>query len=230
MASQLKPITVYGQGPSPNPLKVAIVLKELGLPYEVDAVPFSDIKKPAYVALNPNGRLPTIYDPNSDLTLWESGSIIEYLTERYDTENRLSFPAGTPEYYHAKQWLSFQMSGQGPYYGQFCWFVKFHPEKVPSALDRYAGEINRVTAVVDSYLAKQKEKYADNLGDGPWLVGNKLSYVDLSWLPWQRMAVLFATKEQYDDDNYPHAKEWYTKLLNRESVTAALAESAPPPS
>jgi glutathione S-transferase len=230
MSPQIKPIKIYGQGPSPNPFKVIIILKELGLPYEEVPVAYSDIKKPDYVALNPNGRLPTIYDPNSDITLWESGPIIEYLTERYDTENRLSFPAGTPEYYHAKQWLSFQMSGQGPYYGQLTWFVKFHEEKVPSAIARYAKEINRVTGVLDSHLAKQKEKYANSLGDGPWLVGGKLTYVDLAWLPWQRMASMFATKDQYDDEKYPHAKEWYTKMVNRKSVIDAIKESPAPPS
>jgi glutathione S-transferase len=68
MPSRIKPIKVWGKG-GPNPPKVAIVLEELGLPYEIVAVPLTDVKKPDYLAINPNGRLPAIYDPNTDLTL-----------------------------------------------------------------------------------------------------------------------------------------------------------------
>jgi glutathione S-transferase len=110
MPSQIKPIKVWGKG-GPNPPKIAIVLEELGLPYETVAIPLTDVKKPDYLAINPNGRLPAIYDPNTDLTLWESGAIIEYLIERYDTTHKLSFAPGTAETYHAKQWLFFQTTG-----------------------------------------------------------------------------------------------------------------------
>lgn len=78
--STIKPIKVWGKG-GPNPPKVAILLEELGVPYEAIAVPLADVKKPEYLAVNPNGHLPSIYDPNTDLTLWESGAIVEYLIE-----------------------------------------------------------------------------------------------------------------------------------------------------
>lgn len=128
MSSQIKPIKVWGQG-GPNPPKVAMILSELEIPHEIIAIPFTDVKKPEYVAINPNGRVPAIHDPNTDLTLWESGAIVEYLIERYDTKQKLSFPAGSAESYHAKQWLFFQTSGQGPYYGQAAWFIKYHGKK-----------------------------------------------------------------------------------------------------
>jgi glutathione S-transferase len=127
---------VWGKG-GLNPLKVCIISEELGLPYEVIHIPLSDVRKPEYVAINPNGRLPAIHDPNTDITLWESGAILEYLIELYDTNNRLSFVPGTPESYHAKQWLYFQATGQGPYYGQAARFKKFHSKQVPSAIERY---------------------------------------------------------------------------------------------
>lgn len=117
---------------------------------------------------------------NTDLTLWESGAIIEYLIEKYDTENKLSFPSGSTLTYLAKQWLFFQVSGQGPYYGQSIWFTNFHSEDVPSAKERYLKEAYRVTSVLDGHLSKQP---SDN--GGPWLVGNKLSYVDLAFVSWQ---------------------------------------------
>jgi glutathione S-transferase len=114
MSTQIKPIKLWGRG-GPNPPKVQMLLEELDLPYEIQAATFADVKSPEYLAVNPNGRFPSIYDPNTadGLTLWESGAIIEYLIERYDTEHRFSFAPGTPEYYHAKQWLYFQTTGQG---------------------------------------------------------------------------------------------------------------------
>ena len=98
--------------------KVAIVLAELDLPHEIEDVQFADVKKPDFLKINPNGRMPAIHDPNRDLTLWESGAIIEYLVEVYDKKQKLSFPAGSNEAYLAKQWLYYQVSGQGPYFGQ----------------------------------------------------------------------------------------------------------------
>jgi len=79
--TELKPIKLWGRG-GPNPPKVQILLEELSLPYEAVGVPWEDIKKPAYLAINPNGRLPSIQDPNTNLTLWESGAIVLYLIEQ----------------------------------------------------------------------------------------------------------------------------------------------------
>ena len=225
MSSQIKPIKVWGQN-GPNPPKVRIILEELGLPYEINPIPLSDVKKPEYLAINPNGRVPAIHDPNTDITLWESGAIIEYLIERYDTTHRLSFAPGTPESYHAKQWLYFQVSGQGPYYGQLAWFKRYHPEQVPSAIDRYVKEVNRVSGVLDGFLAQQKEKHGGD--DGPWLVGNKLSYADIAFIPYQRILSTMLEKDVYDADNYPHVKEWLGKMTSRETVKKVF-ESAQHP-
>lgn len=101
MASQIKLIKVWGQG-GPNPPKVAIVLEELGVPNEAIPLPAADVKKPEYLAINPNSRMPSIQDPNTDITVWESGAIVEYLIERYDTDHKLSFAPSTPEYYQTK--------------------------------------------------------------------------------------------------------------------------------
>ena len=224
MSSQIKPIKVWGQG-GPNPPKVAIILAELGLPHEIVPIQFSEVKKPEYLAINPNGRIPSIHDPNTGLTLWETGAIIEYLMERYDTEHRLSFAPGTPDSYHAKQWLYFQVSGQGPYYGQAVWFKKYHPEQLPSAVERYVKEINRVTGVLDKYLAQQKEEHGGS--DGPWLVGNKMSFADLAFVPWQGVLGRLFEKDEYDDEKYPHVKEWIGKMMSREKVKAVFAQSHP---
>ena len=222
MSSQIKPIKIWGEA-GPNPLKVGILLAELSLPYEIIPTPLSDIKKSEYVAINPNGRLPSIHDPNTGITLWESGAIFDYLIERYDTEHRLSFAPGTPESYHAKQWLYFQVSGQGPYYGQLAWFKVYHPEKLPSAIERYAKEINRVSGVLNGHLAKVKQDHSGSDGnDGPWLVGNKLSYADIAFIPWQRLTGKVLEKDEYDENDFPHVTEWLGKMNAREKIKTAL--------
>lgn len=219
MSSQFKAIKLWGSGGA-NPPKVAIIMEELGLPYEVIPIKLADIKKPEYLAVNPNGRLPAIHDPNTDITLWESGAIIEYLIEVYDQQHRLSFPPGSPESYHAKQWLYFQASGQGPYYGQAVWFKNFHSEQLPGAIERYVREVNRVSGVLEGYLVEQKKDKGGR--DGPWLVGNKLSYADLAFIPWQGLVEMIFGQEGYNMDEFPHLREWLVKMRSRETVKKVL--------
>ncbi|KAL1601010.1 Transcriptional regulator ure2 [Nothophoma quercina] len=215
--SSLKPITIYGKH-GPNPPKVRMLVEELGLPYELIDTQFPDLKKPDFLALNPNGRMPAIHDPNTNLTLWESGAIIEYLVEKYDTEHHLSFPAGSNEAQLARQWLYFQVSGQGPYYGQAMWFTKFHSEQLASAQDRYYREIERVTSVLNGHLQKQ-EKGAD----GPWLVGGKFSYADLAFVPWQ-VTINIALQGKFDLSPYTEVKGWLERLQARAAIKKVLSE------
>jgi len=171
-------ITLYSHKKAPNGWKVAIVLEELGLKYETKFLEFGadepGVKGPEHLKLNPNGRIPTIIDhDNNDFTLWESATIVRYLVDRYDKDHKLSFPAGSAESYLVDQWMTFQVSGQGPYFGQALWFKHRHPEKLPSAVDRYQKEIIRVVSVLDGVLAKQK-----------YLVGDKMSIADISFYVW----------------------------------------------
>ncbi len=101
----------------------------------------------------------------------ESNAILQYLVDKYDPEHKISV-SDTDEKYTQLQWLYFQASGQGPYYGQLVWFLRYHPEKVPSAVERYKKEIDRVIGVLDGVLSKQQ-----------WLVGGKLTIADLSFVP-----------------------------------------------
>ena len=100
----------------------------------------------------------------------ESDAILLYLADKYDTERKLSVGDGE-EKFQQLQWLFFQASGQGPYYGQAAWFSFFHSEKIPSAVDRYKKEIVRVLSVLESVLSKQE-----------WLVGGKFTIADLSFI------------------------------------------------
>jgi glutathione S-transferase len=99
----LKPILIHGHAGGPNPWKVVLLMKELGLSYEHKLWDFADLKKPEYEKLCVNGRTPTIEDPNTGITLWESGAIVEYLIDEYDKENKFTYTS-TPEKYLLKQW------------------------------------------------------------------------------------------------------------------------------
>ncbi len=101
----------------------------------------------------------------------ESDAILLYLVEKYDHEHKISVTSEGDKF-HQTQWLFFQSSGQGPYYGQAAWFLVYHPEKIPSAIERYMNEIFRVLGVLESVLSKQE-----------WLVGGKPTIADLSFLP-----------------------------------------------
>ncbi|CEJ87004.1 hypothetical protein VHEMI04271 [[Torrubiella] hemipterigena] len=208
----LQPIKIY-YSRGPNPPKVAIICEELGIPYEKVAVENS--KSPEFVKINPNGRVPAIEDPNNDnLILWESGAIVEYLVEKYDKDHKIS-SANEADKWHLRQWLYFQTTGQGPYYGQAVWFYKYHPEQVPSAQKRYIGEIERVWGVLDASL-KDKE----------YLVGDKCTYADIAFLPWEFGVHNFIGEQVKHIDvetKYPNYWAWYQRLVNRESAKKVYA-------
>ena len=215
--SSLQPITIYGKN-GPNPPKVRILCEELNIPYTLIDTPFPSLKEPDFLAINPNGRIPAIHDPNTNLTLWESGAILEYLVDKYDTDHALSFPPGSNDAQLARQWLFFQVSGQGPYYGQAVWFSKYHPEQVASAQDRYYREIERVTGVLNAHLDKQ-----DKGVDGPWLVGGRFSYVDLAFVCWQ-LGIERMLEGKVDLSRYTEVKGWVERMKKRERVGKVVGE------
>lgn len=210
-----KPIKLYSHPGGPNPWKVAIIMRELNIPYESVIMDFSELKKDPFESQFPNGRVPAIQDPNNeDITLWESGAIIEYLLETYDVGNSLSYTSGK-EKFEQKCWLHFQMSGQGPYFGQRAWFMFYHPEKnLTSCLDRYGDEIRRVLGVIDSHLKKQGTQY---------LIGDKVTYADLAFVPWHWL-LMYAPHMMGEDfekewqQKYPKCWLWNQQLMERDAV------------
>ncbi|OAA65317.1 Glutathione S-transferase protein [Niveomyces insectorum RCEF 264] len=210
----IKPLTLYGHANGPNPWKVAMLIEELNVPFTHKLLQFPELKQQPYVSINPNGRVPAIEDPNTGITLWESGAIIEYLVETYDKEHKISFAPGTKEFYEAKQWLFYQASGQGPYFGQAAWFSFFHADKIPSAIDRYINEIRRVSGVLDGFL-KDKE----------YLVGGKYSYADASFVPWYGVVKSFADKIDLEKD-FPHLHAWLERIQARPAIAKVQKEQA----
>jgi len=208
-----KPITLYSHASGPNPWKVAIILEELGLEYETKFLEFPHgVKGKEYTAKNPNGRVPCIEDPNTGITLWESGAIIEYLIDNYDKSGKLTY-SSFPEKYHLKQWLFFQVSGQGPYFGQAAWFNNFHSEKLPSAIERYGKEIERVTSVLNTALEGKE-----------YLVGDKCTYADLSFVTWASIAPFAVGPVKIDWEAYPNYKKWLERLTARPAVKKVMED------
>ncbi|KAF4313874.1 putative glutathione s-transferase protein [Botryosphaeria dothidea] len=210
----MQPLLLYVHGPTPNPIKVAILLEELELPYESKALDFkTELKAEPFISVNPNGRLPALEDPNTGVKIFESGAILEYLIETYDKEEKFHYST-SPEKWLQKSWLHFQMSGQGPYFGQKYWFLRSHSEKVPSAIERYSNEIKRVTNVLNSHLKKQGT---------PYLIGDKFTYADLAWIPWQNIYSVIADDWDWQTE-CPEFAAWHKRMNERPAVKSVYAK------
>lgn len=196
-----------------------MLLETLGLPYDSEYVDMSKIKEEPYTSINPNGRVPAIVDPNTNTTLWESGAIIQYLVDKYDPKNTISFAPGSEASYLANQWLFFQVSGQGPYYGQGAWFKVFHPEKVASAVERYQKEAERVVAVIDLHLKRSGLKYLVADEGSP---KGKFSFADLSFVPWQEMLPFLMERDIFEGGKYEAYKAWIERVKAEKGVKRAL--------
>ena len=170
--------------PTPNGVKVSIMLEETGLPYEPHLVSFdsNDQLSPEFLSLNPNNKIPAIIDPDGPggkpLALFESGAILLYLA---DKTGRLT-PQDAAARYETIQWLMFQMGGIGPMFGQLGFFHKFagkdYEDKRPR--DRYVAESRRLLGVLDRRLA-----------DREWIMGGDYTIADIAILPWVRNLVGF---------------------------------------
>ena len=170
--------------PTPNGVKVSIMLEEIGLPYEVHLIDFgkNDQLTPAFMSLSPNNKIPAILDPNGPggkpLALFESGAILIYLAEKTG-----QFLPGDPaERYETIQWLMWQMGGLGPMFGQLGFFHKFagkeFEDKRPR--DRYVAESKRLLGVLDKRLEGRD-----------WIMGEQFTIADIATFGWVRNLVGF---------------------------------------
>ncbi|WP_457335046.1 glutathione binding-like protein [Rhizobacter sp. P5_C2] len=163
--------------PTPNGVKVSIMLEETGLPYEPHLVRFdtNDQLSPEFLSLNPNNKIPAILDPNGPdgkpLALFESGAILVYLASKTGQ----LMPTDTAGRFETLQWVMFQMGGIGPMFGQLGFFHKFagreYEDKRPR--DRYVAESKRLLKVVDERLKGRD-----------WILGDAYSIADIAIFPW----------------------------------------------
>lgn len=202
--------------PTPNGVKVSIMLEETGLPYEAHLIDFAndDQKSDAFVSLNPNGKIPALIDPDGPdgrpIGLFESGAILLYLAEK--TGRFLGESA--EDRWHATQWVMFQMGGVGPMFGQLGFFHKFAgkdwEDKRPR--DRYAAEVERLLGVMDSVLA-----------DREWFLKSGYSVADIAMLGWVRaLPEVYKAADLVGFDAFENVKGWLERGLARPAVQRGL--------
>jgi GST-like protein len=197
--------------PTPNGVKVSIMLEEIGLPYEPH---FVDIMKnetqlPEYRALNPNAKIPCIIDPDGPngepIGLFESGAILIYLA---DKTGQLLAREGAARY-HAIQWVMFQMGGIGPMFGQVGFFNKFAGKAIEDKrpLERYVNESRRLLGVLEAGLEGRD-----------WLIG-EYGIADIASLGWVRNLITFyEARELVGFDGFENVAAWLERGLDRPAV------------
>jgi len=201
---------------TPNGVKVAIALEEIGLPYEAHLV---DIGKnetwtEPFLSLNPNGKIPAILDPDGPggkpLALFESGAILLYLAEK---TGKL-MPADPARRYETIQWVFFQMAGIGPMFGQLGFFHKFAGREIEDKrpLERYAGESKRLLGVLEGRLSGRT-----------WMMGEDYTIADIAIFPWVRtLRDFYAAGDLVGYDGFPAVAAWLDRCLARPASARGL--------
>ena len=197
--------------PTPNGWKVSIALEEMALPYTVRPIALgqNEQKQDWYLALNPNGRIPTIIDHDADdFVVFESGAILIYLAEK----TGLFLPTDAKGRSLVIQWLMFQMSGIGPMMGQANVFYRYAPEKIPYAIERYQREVLRLFGVLDRRLAGHEYLAGDysiaDIATWAWVRGYAWSGVTL--------------------DGFDHVQRWLELIAARPAVERGKAVPVAP--
>lgn len=201
-------ITLYTWG-TPNGRKVSIALEELELPYTVEPVDLArgEQFEPAFTALNPNTKIPVIVDSegpdNEPITLMESGAILLYLA---DKTGKL-LPLDIHDRLDAMQWLMFQMGSVGPMLGQAHHFLRFAPEVIPYAIERYSKEVLRIYGVLNTRLSGRA-----------WLAGDQYSVADIATYPW----IARHDWQGVDLKRFPAVLRWHEAMSARPAVQRGM--------
>lgn len=196
---------------TPNGRKPAILLEELEIPYHIHKI---DIGKgeqftSEFIAINPNSKIPAIYDRDTDITVFESGAILIYLAEK--TSKLLPKKAGDRA--RVIEWLMFQMASIGPMFGQLGHFRNAAPEKVPYAIARYEKEAQRLLGVLEHQLA-----------DKPY-IAIEYSIADIATYPW--VAVTTSSYMGQSLAQFPNVQRWIATMESRPAVQTGMAILTP---
>jgi GST-like protein len=214
-ASHPELLQLYSR-PTPNGVKISIMLEEIGLPYEAHSVDFEkgEQTSPEFLSLNPNNKIPAILDPNGPdgkpLGLFESGAILIYLAGK---TGKL-MPTDTAGRYEILQWVMFQMGGIGPMFGQVGFFHKFagkdYEDKRPR--DRYVAEAKRLLGVLDKRLAGRA-----------WIMGDAYSIADIAIFPWVRNLVgNYDAADLVEIEKFPEVTRVLKAFVARPAVIKGL--------
>ena len=195
---------------APNPMKVALLLEELGLPYE--AVPVDTRKgeqfAAAYLKVNPNGKVPAIVD--GDVRVFDSNAILLYLADR---EKKFA-PLDTAGAARGDMlsWLMFIASGIGPFSGQSVHFRHAAPEPKEYALNRYDFEAHRHWKLIEDRLATSK-----------YILGDEYSIVDMAFWAWARLVPFVLGTGDATWSTYPNVKRLLDEISARPAAVRAEA-------
>lgn len=205
-------ILQYYGFPTPNGIKVSIMLEELGIPYEVHRVTLkeADVKSPEFLALNPNGKIPAIIDPDGPdggpMPLFESGAILIYLAEK---TGKL-YGANDRDRHQINQWLMWQMGGVGPMFGQLGYFIQGGGKDVKDdfARNRYAAETKRLLTVLEKHLEGRE-----------WMVGD-YSIADVAIGSWVRQVERYGEDAEIAVDwlDFENVHDYLDRFLERPAV------------
>jgi GST-like protein len=202
--------------PTPNGVKVSIMLEEIGLPYEPHTINIgkNETFTPEYLSLNPNGKIPAIIDPDGPggvpLGLFESGAILQYLAEK--TGKLL--PADPARRFETIQWVHFQMSAVGPMFGQVGYFYKFAGREIADKrpLERYVAESKRLLGVLERRLDGRQ-----------WILDDAYTIADISLLGWVRNLIgFYGAREIVAFDSFGQVSAWLERGLARPAVQRGL--------
>ena len=193
---------------APNPMKVALLLEELGLPYEPVPIDtrMGEQFSTEYLKVNPNGKVPAIVD--GDTRMFDSNAILLFLAER---EKRfVPIGAGTAARGDMLSWLMFIASGVGPFSGQSVHFRHAAPEPKEYALNRYDFEANRHWKIIEDHLAGSH-----------YMLGKEYSIVDMAFWGWARMVPYVLGTGDATWTSYPQVK----RLLDEINARPAAART-----
>jgi GST-like protein len=192
---------------TPNGKKAPILLAELEWPYELHLVNLGqgDQKKPKYLAINPNGKIPALVDtegPNGLVVMFESGAILEYLA---DKAGRF-LPKEHPGRAEVLSWTYWQVGGPGPFFGQLLAFGRQTPRN-DAAYEKFFQESQRLVRVLDGRLK-----------DREWIAG-AYSIADIMNYPW------FAALQENEPavlEGAEHVKRWIAGMAARPAVQKGM--------
>ena len=202
-----QPIDLY-YWPTPNGWKIAVMLEECGLPYNIVPVNIAagEQFKPKFLAISPNNRMPAIVDHRGPggrpISVFESGAILQYLGRKTGK----FYPANERARVAVDEWLMWQMANLGPKSGEANHFRNYAPEKLPYAIARFADECNRLYGVMDRRLR-----------DREYLAG-KYSIADMACIGWASRA----ERHGHDIGGFRHFKRWLAAVLARPAVKRGL--------
>ena len=213
--------------PTPNGVKVSILLEEAGLPYEAHWIDIlaGETRTPAFRKLNPNAKIPVIIDPDGPggvpMILSESAAILLYLA----TKTGRFLPGDPARYWETVQWLFFQMASIGPMFGQVGYFNRFAGRDMADKrpLQRYVDESRRLLEVLDERLRGRT-----------WIIGDDYGLADIATLGWvDNLVTFYEARELVGFDDFAHVAAWWARGLSRPAVQRGMripARLAPVPS